>query len=96
MFTPRYDDPVFDPDVKFSMSMLDSDWKAHYIHPDYYKLLEPNATVEQPPKAALNFVDYMSEYQSKLRHHHDASTYTINITSNDVGKDYEVYDVNLV
>ncbi|CAF1433384.1 unnamed protein product [Adineta steineri] len=43
-----------------------------------------------PPKAALNFVvRYMPEYQYKLRPHHDASTYTINLALNDVGKDYE-------
>ncbi|CAF4598213.1 unnamed protein product [Rotaria socialis] len=150
------------------------DWKARYIHPDYYKSLEPNATFQQPcldvfwfpvvtkrftedlvdlmekfnrwsgsahndgrlaggyenvptddihmtqvglndhwlyflkefiqpiqqklytgyfsdpPKAALNFVvRYMPEYQYKLRPHHDASTYTINIALNDAGKDYE-------
>ncbi|CAF1049888.1 unnamed protein product [Didymodactylos carnosus] len=173
-FTPRYDDANIDPDVKFSISMRDSDWKARYIHPDYYKLLEPNTTIEQPcpdtywfpvvtkefsqslidmmeafggwsgsshtdkrlaggyenvptddihmnqvgfdehwlfflrdviqpiqqklytgynsdpPRAALNFVvRYMPEYQSKLRPHHDASTYTINLALNDVGKDYE-------
>ncbi|UJR36254.1 hypothetical protein I4U23_028985 [Adineta vaga] len=151
------------------------DWKARYIHPDYYKTLEPNATLQQPcpdvfwfpmvtheftydlvkvmevfnrwsgsghndarlaggyenvptddvhmtqvdfnehwlyilkefiqpmqqkvytgyyndpPKAALNFVvRYMPEYQYKLRPHHDASTYTINLALNDVEKDYEV------
>ncbi|CAF1410609.1 unnamed protein product [Adineta steineri] len=150
------------------------DWKARYIHPDYYKALEPNTTLQQPctdvfwfpmvteaftrdlvelmekfngwsgsahndhrlsggyenvptddihmtqvdfnehwlfilrefvqpiqqklytgyysdpPKAALNFVvRYMPEYQYKLRPHHDASTYTINLALNDVGKDYE-------
>ena len=32
----------------------------------------------------------MPEYQYKLRPHHDASTYTINLALNDVGKDYEV------
>ncbi|CAF0960178.1 unnamed protein product [Didymodactylos carnosus] len=84
-FTPQYEDANIDPDVKFSMSMRDSDhflwiinemtyghlvdpdnfnislirpemyeifnnvkdWKARYIHPDYYKLLEPNVTIEQ-------------------------------------------------
>ncbi|CAF0816227.1 unnamed protein product [Rotaria sp. Silwood1] len=150
------------------------DWKDRYIHPDYYKSLQPNATFQQPcpdvfwfpvvtneftqdlidlmekfnqwsgsshadrrlaggyenvptddihmtqvdyneywlfflrefiqpiqqkvytgyysdpPKALLNFVvRYMPEYQNKLRPHHDASTYTINIALNDVGKDYE-------
>ncbi|CAF0971601.1 unnamed protein product [Didymodactylos carnosus] len=211
-FTPQYEDANIDPDVKFSMSMRDSDhflwiinemtyghlvdpdnfnislirpemyeifnnvkdWKARYIHPDYYKLLEPNVTIEQPcpdaywfpvvtkeftqdlvdimeafniwsgsahndkrlaggyenvptddvhitqigfdahwlfflrdiiqpiqqkvysgylndpPRAALNFVvRYMPEYQNKLKPHHDASTYTINVALNDVGKDYE-------
>jgi len=150
------------------------DWKARYIHPDYYQALQPNTTLEQPcpdvfwfpmvsdeftqdlvylmeifnkwsgsahndarlaggyenvptddihmtqvdfnehwlfilkdiiqpiqqklytgyysdpPKAALNFVvRYMPEYQYKLRPHHDASTYTINLALNDFGKDYE-------
>ncbi|CAF1569915.1 unnamed protein product [Adineta ricciae] len=150
------------------------DWKARYIHPDYYKALDINTTLQQPcpdvfwfpvatdeftydlvkvmevfngwsgsahndarlsggyenvptddihmtqvgfndhwlfflkefiqpiqqkvyigyyndpPKAALNFVvRYMPEYQYKLRPHHDASTYTINLALNDVGKDYE-------
>jgi hypothetical protein len=32
----------------------------------------------------------MPEYQYKLRPHHDASTYTINLALNDFGKDYEV------
>lgn len=32
----------------------------------------------------------MPEYQYKLRPHHDASTYTINLALNDVDKDYEV------
>jgi hypothetical protein len=32
----------------------------------------------------------MPEYQYKLRPHHDASTYTINLALNDVEKDYEV------
>jgi hypothetical protein len=32
----------------------------------------------------------MPEYQNKLRPHHDASTYTINLALNDVDKDYEV------
>jgi hypothetical protein len=32
----------------------------------------------------------MPEYQYKLRPHHDASTYTINLALNDPGKDYEV------
>lgn len=45
----------------------------------------------KPPKALLNFVvRYMPEYQNKLRPHHDASTYTINIALNDAEKDYEV------
>ncbi|CAF3598495.1 unnamed protein product [Adineta steineri] len=150
------------------------DWKARYLHPDYQKSLEPNATIEQPctdvywfpflseeftesfinimetyniwsgalhqdvrlaggyenvptddihmtqvdfqehwlfilrdivqpiqqkvftgyfsdpPKAVLNFVvRYMPDRQKSLRAHHDASTYTINLALNDVGKDYE-------
>jgi procollagen-lysine,2-oxoglutarate 5-dioxygenase 2 len=32
----------------------------------------------------------MPERQKELRVHHDASTYTINLALNDVGKDYEV------
>ncbi len=32
----------------------------------------------------------MPEGQRSLRAHHDASTYTINLALNDVGKDYEV------
>ncbi len=45
----------------------------------------------QPPKAVLNFVvRYMPERQNALRSHHDASTYTVNLALNDVGKDYEV------
>lgn len=32
----------------------------------------------------------MPEYQNKLRPHHDASAYTINLALNEVGKDYEV------
>ena len=32
----------------------------------------------------------MPEYQNKLRPHHDASTYTINLALNDFEKDYEV------
>lgn len=45
----------------------------------------------QPPKALLNFVvRYMPEYQYKLRPHHDASTYTINLALNDFDKDYQV------
>ncbi|CAF1011991.1 unnamed protein product, partial [Didymodactylos carnosus] len=46
--------------------------------------------LNDPPRAALNFVvRYMPEYQNKLKPHHDASTYTINVALNDVGKDYE-------
>ncbi len=45
----------------------------------------------QPPKALLNFVvRYMPDYQSYLRPHHDASTYTVNLALNDAGKDFEV------
>ncbi|CAF3851853.1 unnamed protein product [Rotaria sp. Silwood1] len=150
------------------------DWKARYLHPDYYKYLEENATFEQPcpdvywfpfvtkeftedlinlmetynqwsgslhsdtrlaggyenvptddihmtqvglqdhwlfilrdivqpiqqkvftgyysdpPKAILNFVvRYMPDRQNKLRAHHDASTYTLNLALNDAGKDFE-------
>ncbi|CAF3679853.1 unnamed protein product [Rotaria sordida] len=150
------------------------DWKARYLHPDYYKTLEPNVTLEQPcpdvywfpfvtkeftedlinlvetynqwsgsshndarlaggyenvptddihmtqiglqehwlyilrdivqpmqqkvftgyysdpPKATLSFVvRYMPDRQNKLRPHDDASTYTVNLALNDVGKDFE-------
>ncbi|CAF4651289.1 unnamed protein product, partial [Rotaria sp. Silwood2] len=150
------------------------DWKARYLHADYYKALEANTTVEQPcpdvywfpfvtkeftedlvylmetfnqwsgsshsdsrlaggyenvptddihmtqvglqehwlfilrdivqpiqqkvftgyysdpPKAVLNFVvRYMPDRQNKLRPHHDASTYTLNLALNDAEKDFE-------
>lgn len=32
----------------------------------------------------------MPDRQPSLRPHHDASTYTVNLALNDVGKDYEV------
>ncbi len=32
----------------------------------------------------------MPDYQSYLRPHHDASTYTVNLALNDAGKDFEV------
>ncbi len=32
------------------------DWKARYLHPDYHKSLEPNATIEQvATNSILNF-----------------------------------------
>ncbi|CAF2076350.1 unnamed protein product [Rotaria magnacalcarata] len=43
-----------------------------------------------PPKAVLNFiVRYMPDRQNRLRPHHDASTYTVNLALNDAGKDFE-------
>lgn len=43
-----------------------------------------------PPRSLMNFVvRYRPDEQPSLRPHHDSSTYTINISLNQVGKDYE-------
>jgi hypothetical protein len=31
------------------------DWKARYIHPDYYQALEPNTTLQQVNEIELEF-----------------------------------------
>jgi procollagen-lysine,2-oxoglutarate 5-dioxygenase len=37
-------------------SVFFKDWKARYLHPDYHKSLEPNATIEQVhTNSILNF-----------------------------------------
>lgn len=38
----------------------------------------------------------MPERQNKLRAHHDASTYTVNLALNDAGKDFEVRIKDLI
>ncbi|XP_043280130.1 procollagen-lysine,2-oxoglutarate 5-dioxygenase isoform X2 [Venturia canescens] len=46
--------------------------------------------LHDPPHSLLNFVvRYKPDEQPSLRPHHDASTYTINLALNQVGKDYE-------
>jgi len=78
-------------DIHMTQVHYDEHWLfilREFIQPIQQKIY--TGYYNDPPRALLNFVvRYMPEHQNKLRPHHDASTYTINLALNDVGKDFE-------
>jgi len=78
-------------DIHMKQIGMEEQWLSFlktYVMPLQQRVFE--GYWNDPPRAIMNFmVRYRPDEQPELRPHHDSSTYTINISMNRVGIDYE-------